>query len=596
MSLQKFWPPAVQDHAVRCIFTDAETAPDAVFLAVHQPMTLMRKNYQSDEDAIPQTEFQILEEFIRDHPSSGTVVMPIIGDSAVGKSHMIRWIDAHLRLSHRGENRHIIRIPKSASIKTVLSLILNDLDGPAYDPLINELSQAKLPKDSNQARLDLRSNLTGSLERLVDNLTEKSRNGNSTKDEQRRLSHARGLVNLLNDSGIKDYFLRRVQEDGGRRGVLTRIVSPMLEDSHDVDLERDNQFYVSDLDFAQEVEVAKLAPVCHSYFNRLSSRKNEREAAVETLNEILDEALHGLIDFTGDSLPDLFRKIRKALHDEGKELILLIEDFAILGGIQQQLLDAVTDPAMGPQGEQQYCVMRTAIAVTEGRLDEATVLTRAGASWRIRSRPFKSEEDALNVFTNMVGSYLNAARHGATELKRQLAVSNDSSVNFSNYLDDFAGELDEDERHKLDSFGYSSDGRYPLFPFNRNAIHQIMESKLKVEGEYQFKPRAMNRVIRDTVINYRESWQRGDFPPAMFQLFNRLTKLGDEVNLHLNRTIAPDRSAALLGYWGDCPKSIEQAAALPSDIYEAFGVPLIDWGEVVPAKPKESSEKNIAEK
>ena len=80
MSLQKFWPPADQEHAGSCIFTEAETAPDSVFLAVHRPMILLRKTYQSDEEAIPQTEIQILEEFIRENPSSGTVVMPIIGE------------------------------------------------------------------------------------------------------------------------------------------------------------------------------------------------------------------------------------------------------------------------------------------------------------------------------------------------------------------------------------------------------------------------------------------------------------------------------------------------------------------------------------
>lgn len=587
MSLQDFWPPADIDHADSCLFTEAETAPDAVFLAVHQPMTLMRQNYQSDEEPVPQTEIQILEEFVRKNPSSGTVVMPIIGDSAVGKSHMIRWIDAHLRISGLAEGRHIVRIPKSASMKTVLGLILEDLKGVEYDQLRTDLKQARLPKDIYQASLDLRSNLTGALGRLSLSLQASAKAGPLGEEDQLRFSHARGMSSLLNDPAISDYLLSQEHDGKERERVLSRIVSPLLHDTHDVDNERDNQFYPEDLDFVHKVEVANLAAPSRPYFNRLA-RKSERVAAVGLLNDRLDEALHGLIDFSGDSLPDLFKKVRAGLLKEGKELVLLVEDFAMLGGIQQQLLDAVTDPALGPQGEQKYCVMRTAIAVTEGRLDEATVLTRAGASWRIRSQPFSTDAEALYVFTNMVGGYLNAARHGVAELKKQFQARKNEETRFTNYLDEHGGELSESDRRTLDSFGFSPEGGYPLFPFNRNAIRQIMERKLKVNGRYQFKPRALNRVIRDTVMNYRDKWHQEEFPPQGYEHFTR-NRLGNEVAMFLNGTSEPDRIAAFLGYWGDCPRTLAEAAAVPDEQYEAFGLQRPNWGNVTPVQTESSA-------
>lgn len=584
MSLQDFWPPTDIDHADSCLFTEAETAPDAVFLAVHQPMTLMRKNYQSDDEAVPQTEIQIFEEFVRKNPPSGTVVMPIIGDSAVGKSHMIRWIDAHLRISGLAEGRHIVRIPKSASMKTVLGLILEDLKGPEYEQLRQDLKQAKLPKDSFQASLDLRSNLTGALVRLASTLQTRATTGDLGDVEKARLSHARGLPTFLNDTAISAFLLDSESNSIKGARALSRIVSPILHDSHNVEKERENQFYAEDLDFVHKVMQTDVAAPSRPYFNRLA-RENERHAAVDLLNELLDEALNGLIDFSGDSLPDLFKKVRAGLLKEGKELVLLVEDFAMLGGIQQQLLDAVTDPALGPQGEQKYCVMRTAIAVTEGRLDEATVLTRAGASWRIQSQPFGSDAEALYVFTNMVGGYLNAARHGVVELKKQFKAREGAEVRFTNFLDKHDGELTESERRTLDSFGYSPDGNYPLFPFNRNAIHQIMERKLKVGGQYQFKPRALNRVIRDTVMNYRDKWRQDKFPPKSYEQFTR-NKLGNEVALMLNSTSEPDRMASFLGYWGGCPKSLAEAAAIPEEQYEAFGLIRPNWGNVTPVAPR----------
>ena len=254
MSLQHFWPTADTDHADSCLFTEAETAPDAVFLAVHQPMTLMRQKYQSDEEPVPQTENEILEEFVRENPSSGTVVMPIIGDSAVGKSHMIRWIDAHLRISGLAEGRHIVRIPKSASMKTVLGLILEDLEGPEYEKLRQDLKQAKLPKDSFQASLDLRSNLTGSLGRLSASLQTSANAGPLGVEDQVRLSHARGMSVLLNDPAIFDYLLRQEHDGNERERALSRLVSPLVHDTHDVDNKRENQFYPQDLNFVQKVE------------------------------------------------------------------------------------------------------------------------------------------------------------------------------------------------------------------------------------------------------------------------------------------------------------------------------------------------------
>jgi hypothetical protein len=510
--------------------------------------------------------------------------MPIIGDSAVGKSHMIRWIDAHLRISGLAKGRHIVRIPKSASMKTVLGLILEDLKGPEYEQLRLDLKQAKLPKDSFQASLDLRSNLTGALVRLAYSLQAKAATGALGEADKARLSHARGLPTFLNDTAISVFLMD--SDANGKEGqrALNRIVSPILHDSHDVEKERENQFYAEDLNFVHKVTQGDVAAPSRPYFNRLA-RENERHAAVDVLNELLDEALSGLIDFSGDSLPDLFKKVRAGLLREGKELVLLVEDFAMLGGIQQQLLDAVTDPALGPQGEHKYCVMRTAIAVTEGRLDEATVLTRAGASWRIQSQPFGSDAEALYVFTNMVGGYLNAARHGVVELKKQFQARDGAEVCFTNFLDKHEGELTESERKTLDSFGYSPEGKYPLFPFNQQAIHQIMVRKLKVNGQYQFKPRALNRVIRDTVMRYRDKWRQGEFPPKGYEQFTR-NKLGNEVALMLNGTSEPDRMASFLGYWGDCPKSLSEAAAVPEAQYLAFGLVRPNWGNVTPVAPR----------
>jgi type II secretory pathway predicted ATPase ExeA len=122
MKLIDFWPPDDQEHIGDCFFTDADSAKEAVFLAVHQPMQLVRENFRSKNvEPVLQNEDQVLQFLLKKNPANGTLILPIVGDSGVGKSHLIRWLHAHLKLRKDRDSRHIVRIPKSASLRTVLN-------------------------------------------------------------------------------------------------------------------------------------------------------------------------------------------------------------------------------------------------------------------------------------------------------------------------------------------------------------------------------------------------------------------------------------------------------------------------------------------
>ncbi len=148
-----FWPDA--DNCQDCLFTEAEAADEAVFLAAHQPMKIGRRYLGSSAktDEIVD-EGTVLDALLVSHPPSGTLVLPITGASGVGKSHLIRWLDAKLRLRKDHATRHVVRIPKSASLRNVLELILQDL-GKKYDPIRAQLKGAKLPDSLQNATLTL---------------------------------------------------------------------------------------------------------------------------------------------------------------------------------------------------------------------------------------------------------------------------------------------------------------------------------------------------------------------------------------------------------------------------------------------------------
>ena len=161
MNLLKFWPK--EADCLECIKPEAENPSDAVFLAVHQEMRLVRKSFQTDQ-AEEKTQKQILNEFLRDEPS-GRVILPILGESGIGKSHLVRWLDVQLRQRDDRDRRHVIRIPKSSSLKSVLGRILDGLEGPRYEEIRSQLKAAREQMDEIGAKQRIRAELLAAIER-----------------------------------------------------------------------------------------------------------------------------------------------------------------------------------------------------------------------------------------------------------------------------------------------------------------------------------------------------------------------------------------------------------------------------------------------
>src|SRR5258706_443318 len=114
-------------------------------------------------------------------------------------------------------------------------------------------------------------------------------------------------------------------------------------------------------------------------FEQLIGSPRLKRVAVELLNDNLGPAIRKLFGMGGNRLSDVMLAVRRALLDQGVELVLLIEDFTILQGIQRELLDAITEAPMR-EGAFVLCPIRTAMAVTTGYFATLaqTFTTRAG--------------------------------------------------------------------------------------------------------------------------------------------------------------------------------------------------------------------------
>ena len=96
-------------------------------------------------------EHDLLRTFLAANLPDGRVIVPIVGSSGIGKSHVIRWLDAQIRRLPGSKRRVIIRIPKGMSLKGVLGILLKDLPGSTYDRYRRELIRAQEELEPEEA-------------------------------------------------------------------------------------------------------------------------------------------------------------------------------------------------------------------------------------------------------------------------------------------------------------------------------------------------------------------------------------------------------------------------------------------------------------
>ena len=101
MKMMEYWPSL--PNMRQGIRTEAEELSDHTLLAVHEPARILRMNTDGSPLAY-ETEEQLLKHFLEVQRP-----LPIIGNTGVGKSHIIRWWDANLRIRPEYKNKQWVK-------------------------------------------------------------------------------------------------------------------------------------------------------------------------------------------------------------------------------------------------------------------------------------------------------------------------------------------------------------------------------------------------------------------------------------------------------------------------------------------------------
>lgn len=561
MNLMSYWP--TKEEVDHCIKPEAEGAHDAVLLAVHQPSPLSYRI--GAKDKVATSEDALYAYFTTPDVPMGAHVVPITGASGVGKSHLVRMLAARLQSDENASRFLVIRIPKSASLRRVVELILAPLPDAGYAKVKQEFKNAMAGVDIATATIRFQAQLEIALEALRAELTQQARANPSNGLLRQKLGHVQRLPKFMNDPAVVEYF---------RTQVFPRIVGRAVSGQVGDGTESVEDFKVADFELPETVEIGKAAQMTQQYY-QLQLRANGNAGmriAVDLLNDrVVDQAMRQLFQLNdaigGMTLQDVILEIRRLLLAEGRELVILVEDFKALTGIQNTLLNVLIQEGVR-DGKQVLATMRSAIAVTDGYLaGQDTIATRAKREWVVESQ-LGSEEEVLRRTKRLVASYLNAARWGHEELVRRYQQGSRDWSSGSAWIEPFA---DHDASDALPEFG-EVDGVF-LFPFTEAAIERLARMALTQAGKLVFTPRfVIDHVLRNVLLIGRDAYRDGLFPPPSLLAPAASAEVASWLSTRPVSGGQRDRYERLVTIWGNAPDTVAEIGRVPSSVFHAFGL------------------------
>jgi hypothetical protein len=541
------------------VVVDAVNPSPAVFLATHRPSQMLRRDFSAVDGGTLIDEEQLLQDFLV--PNPGLLFLPIVGESGTGKSHLVRWL--HLRLPHN-DNYKVVYIPKyGTNLRRVIELILSDMTGDAVMGLRSELDKATDSLDEAGAPSRLLYELAASIE----DCSRAPRPSPARPNDEYRQWLEVELPKLLLDNVFRSKLM-------DPSGVINRLVGEALKGKQDGDTSQPFAFTLEDLPL-NAANAARANRDVHAVYTQLIDSPTLKAVAVELLNENLGPAIRTLFGMGGTRLSEVMLSVRRELLAQDSELVLLIEDFTVLQGIQGELLDALTEPPTR-LGQQVLCPIRVAMAVTTGPFATIgrTFSSRgefAGHAYSLDLPLSQSGHGvALEDVADLVAGYLNASRLGQTRLEEALQNAGTERAMHRQWVPNACEEcLHQDTCHG--AFDTSREG-FGLYPFNAPALDRAVESR----SPKNFDPRRiLGTVLRYTLDQHRADITRGDFPSSTFARHfatARLLPLDPELVEDL-RSLDPvdsDRRVVLLTFWGGRPGRVVNLAA---GIHEAFSIP-----------------------
>ncbi|HEY9697651.1 MAG TPA: protein DpdH [Trichocoleus sp.] len=534
---------------VRNVMNVEATLPsDPTFMATHQSVPMYRQNLTEKAANIEYDEVTFLQDFLA---SPDFAFVPVLGDSGTGKSHLIRWLYIQIKQLRSDLNHRILLIPKvKTNLRDILDLLLQDLEGPEFDEYRKRLRATSTTLTDIEARQQLLANLAIAV-------------GRKALDYPANLSEIQAyLVEALPDFLNDPYFRRHWLKD---EGIIHRLVIHTLGHRDSVEpVEERRQFALDDLPLSAS-DLKNASAQARDFFAFLIGNEEVQQETVKWLNRHLDEAIARVLNLGREDLQRLMLDVRRALAKQNIELILLIEDFAKLQGIDREVLESVLARTQ-QDSKEPLCTMRTALACTTGYFRSLLDTIRGRVEFLINLDIETTDDQILMPhLLQLVTKYLNTVRLDENQIQSWFENGEDRLG--ENPVPIACADCPFREPCHT---GFGEINGIGLYPFTVKALERMHD---RIKGN-NFNPRSLiKNVLRHTLEYHRHDLERGYFPSIMLREHFGQSTIDPRTRQEIERRDSQNarRREVLLDFWTDG----QELRDLSNEIHTAFDLPAL---------------------
>lgn len=473
------WQP---EQVSQVINIDADHVADPIFWAVDTEAPLHARAGETGPIR-QQSTAEIVDAML--DPSLNHFQLAVLGPAGAGKSHLIH------RMRQQVERRPGLEVLAIRRLETNLGAVLEKLIArlpPEAQPsYLQDLRHAGPTLSTPAAQ---KSTLLDSLAQAIEGDVVRPDSGLDPELEAELIGK---LPDLFRDPYLRDTkFLR----DGE---VVPELVDRLFSSREGKRLEEEVLFEAANLPLSG-IDIRSCALPSRDAIDIFTFDTDRTIPVVlKVINRNLGSAITRALNFSGDQLGKLLGKIRERLKQDGKELVILFEEFARLQGYDLAMLAALI-----VQGDERLCRVRWALACTSGRFRALpdTVRSRMDLVVDMEAAPTRPD---LGLFA---GRYLNAVRVGAATLAAAYATSQRVLPNACTACE-FRNEC-------FDAFGAVGpvEAQVGLYPFTRSALTTMARRSGAEEGE-AFNPREFQkRVLKPVLIDEATDLVNDRFPTS----------------------------------------------------------------------------------
>ncbi len=456
---------------------DAASLQPGHFRAVHHPLRARRGRIELGREPEGQLvdEHEVVDALRSAIGPDGYRLIPIVGGSGTGKSHLVRWVYQQTRDTSEWETRYL---PKNqTSIRHVVELVIAGMHGPTIDAAREALELAPAHSESDET---LGQRLLDELALIVAE-EPTGQTHLDRRDAQLRDKLRTTLPDIFHDPIVRERFT-------SPGAVIPRLIGLAQSGRQDGDGLDDDAVHIAGSDLPLMFgDIGDVTPRARNTLLSMSTIPDKRRVALEIVNDALPQAVKRVFLSNSIDLVAVFRDIRREIRQQGKELVLFIEDLTVLHGVEREFLDAIVESASSTDGE--LCNLRVLFAITRGHFDNFdTVRTRCDDAYWLDST-YGSDGIEPDEVLSFLGRYLNACRIDPQKLEADWERHPDTVP-----LENACHTCGHHEMCHA-GFGASHEG-YGLYPFNQVAVDRLVGCL----STLRFDPRQVVKVMIEKLL------------------------------------------------------------------------------------------------